>query len=58
MISWSGWWSQVDDAHDGLEHRLKVSHDHCVDDAGDDGDDAGDGNGDDDDGKEDDGDVN
>ena len=56
MISWSGWWSQVDDAHDGLEHRLKVGHDHCVDDAGDDGD--GDGNDDDDDGNEDDGDVN
>ena len=51
MISWSGWWSQVDDAHDGLEHRLKVDDDHSVDD-------AGDGNGDDDDGNEDDGDVN
>ena len=37
MISWSGWWSQVDAPHNGLEHRLKVCH--CVDDGVDDDDD-------------------
>ena len=55
MKSWSGQWSQVDDAYDGLEHRLKVGDDNDWWSAGDDcGNDAYDGDGDDDDGNEDD----